>query len=72
MPILNISCNHLLCPVKIICCLRSYQSSVNTFIINGNKTHLFTRQELLKKICLAGTSIGPEILGLTAEQIGLH
>jgi hypothetical protein len=34
--------------------------------------HLFTGQELLKKLCLAGTSIGPDILGFTADQIELH
>jgi hypothetical protein len=72
----------LLCPVKIWCKIIrriiSYPSStidsqVNTFFFtHNNKKHLFSGQELLKRLRLAATSIGPEILGFTAAQIGLH
>ncbi len=34
--------------------------------------HLFTGQELLKRLGLAATSFGPDILGSNADQIGLH
>jgi hypothetical protein len=72
------SSDPVLCPVKIwskiVCRIRSYESSsgsttVNTFIIGNNKTHLFTGSELLKRLRFAATSIGPDILGFTAEQL---
>jgi hypothetical protein len=34
--------------------------------------HLFTGQELLKRLHLAATLIGPDILGFNTDQIGLH
>jgi hypothetical protein len=75
------SSDPVLCPVKIwasivrrIC---SYKSSsknttVNSFLLPNNSIHLFTGTELLKRLRLAATSIGPDILGFTADQIGLH
>jgi hypothetical protein len=33
---------------------------------------LFSGQELLKRLRLAAKSIGPEVLGFSADQIGLH
>jgi hypothetical protein len=71
----------LLCPVKtwakIIRRIASYPSSskettVNSFLLPNNKLHLFSGTELLKKLRLAAMSIGPDILGFTADQIGLH
>jgi hypothetical protein len=70
-----------LCPVKIwaniIRRISSYpisnkDTTVNSFLLPNNKLHLFTGAELLKKLRLAATSIGPDILGFTAKQIGLH
>jgi len=34
--------------------------------------HHFSGPELLKRLRLAATSIGPDVLGLTADQNGLH
>jgi hypothetical protein len=45
---------------------------VNTFISNDNKQHLFTGQELLKRLRQAAKSLGPDVLGFTPDQIGLH
>jgi len=73
--------NTLLCPVHIWCSiirrLCSYpsttlQTTVNTFLISDGKLHLFTGRELLHRLRIATRSIGPDILGCTAELIGLH
>jgi hypothetical protein len=45
---------------------------VNTFKLPNLKLHLFTGPELLKKLRLAATALGPDILGFTADQLGLH
>jgi hypothetical protein len=75
------SSDQTLCPVKIwtkiVRRISSYTGStkdttVNTFILPNNKFHLFSGTELLKKLRLAATSIGPDILGFTADQLGLH
>jgi hypothetical protein len=65
------------CIASIIHHLRSYptatlHTTVNTFLISGDRIHLFTGKELLHRLRLATRSIGPDILGFTAEQIGLH
>lgn len=71
----------ILCPVKIWCKIirriisipsHTKATPVNTFHFNNNQIHLFSGKELLKRIRLAATAIGPDILGFTAEQIGLH
>jgi hypothetical protein len=71
----------LLCPVKIWCKiirrLLSYTSSnqdtpVNTFLLPTGKLHYFTGQEVLKRLRIATEAIGPDTLGFTADQIGLH
>lgn len=71
----------LLCPVKIwakiIRRLISYESTtknttVNTYMLSNNKLHCFSGPELLKRLRLAATSIGPDVLGFSADQIGLH
>lgn len=73
--------DNLLCPVKIRCKIirriikyptSNTDTTVNTFIFNDNKIHLFTGSELLKRLRLAATSIGPDVLGFTADQISLH
>ncbi len=75
------STDSLLCPVKIwakiVQRLRNYPSSsgkmmVNSFLIPNNKIHLFTGSKLLKRLLLAAASLGPDTLGFTADQIGLH
>ncbi len=45
---------------------------VNTFISKDNKTHLFSGPELLSRLRIAAASIGPDELGFTPDQIGLH
>lgn len=72
----------LLCPVKvwaaIVQRIRAYHqsspsSTVNTFQFPGDgKLHAFTGAELLKRLRFATTSIGPDILGFTAKEVGLH
>jgi hypothetical protein len=75
------STDTLLCPVKIwakiVCRLNSYPSStpdtsVNTFLHNNLAVHKFTGQELLKRLHLAATTIGPDKLGFLPNQLGLH
>ncbi len=75
------STDSLLCPVKIwakiVQRLWNYPSSsgkmmVNSFLIPNNKIHLFTGSKLLKRLLLAAASLGPDTLGFTADQIGLH
>jgi hypothetical protein len=70
----------VLCPAKIynfFCRTTTYASSskdttVNTFLPSNNKSHHLTGVELLMRLCLATISIGPDILGFIAQQIGLH
>jgi hypothetical protein len=75
------SVDPVLCPVKIwtkvIRRITSYHNTntdttVNAFLLSNNKLHFFTGTELLKKLRLAATSIGPDTLGFSADQIGLH
>jgi hypothetical protein len=71
----------VLCPVKIWASIvpriitypnSTNNTTVNSFLLPNKKLHLFTGTELLRKLRLAATSIGPDTLGFTAEQIGLH
>jgi len=71
----------ILCPViiwcKVVKHLLSYSSTtqdttVNMFQLPNKKLHHFSGQELLKELSLAATALGPDILGFTANQIGLH
>ncbi len=70
-----------LCPVKIwakiVRRISTYPSStknstVNTFSLFDNKIHLFTGTELLKRLRLAAESLGPDTLGFSSDEIGLH
>jgi hypothetical protein len=71
----------ILCPVKIwakiVSRVYSYPSSgpdtsVNTFRLNNGKTHKFSGKELLTHLRRAAASMGPDILGYTPDQIGMH
>jgi predicted nucleic-acid-binding Zn-ribbon protein len=73
--------DRILCPVKvwaaIIRRISSYpgssaSDSVNLFHFTDGKKHFFTGTELLKRICQAATTLGPDSLGFTAKEIGLH
>jgi hypothetical protein len=48
------------------------ETPINTFYLDDDKIHEFTGTELLKRLRTATTSIGPDNLGFTAKQIGLH
>jgi hypothetical protein len=70
-----------ICPVivwaKIIQRIRNYPKStdhtpVNTFMDNKGKLHHITGPQLLKRIQLAATAIGKDILGFDPTDIGLH
>jgi hypothetical protein len=52
--------------------LSSEETPINTFYLDNNKVHEFTGSELLKRLHAATTSIGPDTLGFTAKEIGLH
>jgi hypothetical protein len=45
---------------------------INTYLLSNNKLSLFSGSELLKRLRFATTSIGKDILGFSADQIGLH
>jgi hypothetical protein len=45
---------------------------VNKFRLSDGSFVLFTGTELLKKLRLAATAVGPDTLGFTAKEIGLH
>jgi hypothetical protein len=45
---------------------------VNSFLLTDGSIHLFTGTELLKKLRRAATALGPDVLGFTSSQIGLH
>jgi hypothetical protein len=72
----------LLCPVivwaSIVKRIRSYKNSISTTMVNtyqfanSEKFHSFTGAELLKRLRFATASIGPNTLGFTAKDIGLH
>jgi hypothetical protein len=77
----NCSQDPILCPVKIWAKIASriffYPNStentpINSFLLTNNKMIFFLGPELLKKLRLAATSIGPDVLGFTADQIDLH
>lgn len=70
-----------MCPVRIwasiVQRLRSYPSfnpsdTVNKYQFSDGRIHFFSGPELLKKLRLAATAIGPDSLGFTAADIGLH
>jgi hypothetical protein len=71
----------LLCPVRIwasiVQRILSYPGAnsadtVNKFRLSDASFVLFTGTELLKKLRLAATAVGPDTLGFTAKEIGLH
>jgi hypothetical protein len=71
----------LLCPVRIwasiICRISSYplsnmSTTVNTYMKPDKSIHYFSGTELLRRPRLATTSIGSDILGFSAKEIGLH
>jgi hypothetical protein len=71
----------LLCPVLIWCNiikrLISYpntttETTVNTYLLPNGNIHLFTGTELLKWLRIATATLGPNNLGFTEKQIGLH
>jgi hypothetical protein len=71
----------LLCPVKIwgkiVHRIYHYTSSnlntmVNTYRFEDGSLLLFTGSQLLKRLRLAASTIGPDSLGFTADKIGLH
>jgi hypothetical protein len=75
------STDSLLCPVKIwskiIRRLISYPDSnpdtpINSFLQSNSTHHKFTGQELLKRLRFAASTLGPEKLGFSPNQIGLH
>jgi hypothetical protein len=73
--------DRLLCPVKIwaaiISRIHSYPNSsvtdtVNKFQLTDGRVIYFSGPELLKRLRLAATAVGPASLGFTAKEIGLH
>jgi hypothetical protein len=71
----------VLCPVRIwasiVTRISSYSDAspsdtVNKFVNSDNRVNFFTGTELLKKLRLATTAVGPDTLGFTAKEIGLH
>jgi len=71
----------LLCPIKIWSCiikgitsnpLSSSTTTLYTFFSTENKIHYFSGLELLSCLWMAAASIGPDELGFTPDQIGLH
>jgi len=70
-----------LCPVKIwasiIRGIISYpsthpDSTVNTFMHSNSQLHIFSGQELLQRLRQAAASLGPDVLGFSSSDIGLH
>ncbi len=62
---------------SIICRINSYPTSnpdmpVNTFLPGNFKLHKFSGQELLKRLHFAAATLGPEELGFSPSEIGLH
>jgi hypothetical protein len=71
----------LLCPVKIwskiVKRISAYPSSnpdttVNSFILDNGTSYKFSGKDLLTHLRRAAESLGPDKLGYTADQIGLH
>jgi len=50
----------------------SPETTVNTYFHHYKSKTLFTGTVLLRRLRLAATTIGPDELGFTAKQIGLH
>ncbi len=46
--------------------------TVNTFLSNDGKIHLFSDPELLSRLWMAAASLSPNKLGFTPDQIWLH
>jgi len=75
------SSDSTLCPVRTWAAITqrilsypgaSPNDSVNFIRFMDGRKHWFTRTELLKKLRLAATAIGEEMLGFSAKEIGLH
>jgi hypothetical protein len=49
-----------------------YHTNYSQYQLADNKVHQFSGKELLSRLRLATESLGPEILGFTEKQIGLH
>jgi hypothetical protein len=73
--------DRVLCPVKtwaaIVKRIISYPGAstsdpVNLFCFPDGKKHFFSGTELLKRLRQAATVLGPDSLGFTAKEIGLH
>ncbi len=73
--------DNVLCPVRtwaaIIKRLASYPGAsptdtVNLFRYPDGKKHMFSGSELLKCLRLVATTLGADVLGFTAKEIGLH
>jgi len=71
----------LLCPVRIWASIIKRISSypghtpsdpVNKFRLSNDSFIFFSGTELLKKLRLAATAVGPDVLGFTMKEIGLH
>jgi len=71
----------LLCPVKIwariIMRISSYPSenpdtTVNSFLLENGSIYKFSGKDLLTHLRRAAESLGPDKLGYTSDQIGLH
>jgi hypothetical protein len=71
----------LLCPVKMWCKIirhiislpsSSNDTPVNVFYLPNGSLHYFIRPNVLKQLCIAMKTLGPDILGFTEKDIGLH
>jgi len=71
----------VLCPVRIwasiVRRISAYpdavpSNTVNTFRLGDGPTVFLSGTELLRKLRLAATAIGPDVLGFSAKEIGLH
>ena len=45
---------------------------INTTLNRSGRVATIMSAELLKKLCTAVTTIGPDVLGFTTAEIGLH
>jgi hypothetical protein len=73
--------DNILCPVRIwgtiVTRITGYSGfdpsdTVNKFQLPNGKFTFFSGSELLKKLRLAATAVGPDSLGFSAKEIGLH
>ncbi len=71
----------LLCPVKVWCSIvgriasssfTNKDTTVNTFQLANRTIHKFSGKDLLSHLHRVVTSLGPDTLGCTPDQIGLH